>query len=218
MATTHDARAATTVARVVDDDPPGWSVVATTWSSGARDTSHESRTRQRRRKFLGDLLRLPTLVSRRKPLPQKGLRARRDEARPSVIAAAHNATHNDERCHLNDALSVCTMASDHCGLLRTPSVEPARYRLQWKSYRFFVEKLAHERSRVHSDDMSNSGGGQYYWCLRHNRVETDADVCPASKTMGPYATRVDAEQALKRVAERNAQLDAEDARWTGEQP
>ena len=101
------------------------------------------------------------------------------------------------------------MASDHCGLLRTPSVEPARYRLQWKSYQFFVETLAHERSRVHSDDMSNSGGGQYYWCLRHNRVETDADVCPASKTMG---------QALKRVAERNAQLDAEDARWTGEQP
>ena len=101
------------------------------------------------------------------------------------------------------------MASDHCGLLRTPSVEPARYRLQWKSYRFFVEKLAHERSRVHSDDMSNSGGGQYYWCLRHDRVETDADVCPASKTMG---------QALKRVAERNAQLDADDARWTGEQP
>jgi hypothetical protein len=120
-----------------------------------------------------------------KPLLQKGFRADRDDARPSVIGAAQNATHNDERCHLNDALSVCTMASDHCGLLRTPSVEPARYRLQWKSYRFFVEKLAHERSRVHSDDMSNSGGGQYYWCLRHNRVETDADVCPASKTMGP---------------------------------
>ena len=77
------------------------------------------------------------------------------------------------------------MASDHCGLLRTPSEEPAGYRLQWKSYQFFVEKLAHERSRVHSDDMSNSGGGQYYWCLRHNRVETDADVCPASKTTGP---------------------------------
>jgi len=153
-----------------------------------------------------------------KPLLRKGFRADRDDARPSVIGAAQNATHNDERCHLNDALSVCTMASDHCGLLRTPSVEPARYRLQWKSYRFFVEKLAHERSRVHSDDMSNSGGGQYYWCLRHNRVETDADVCPASKTMGPDATRVEAEQALKRVAERNAQLDADDARWTGEQP
>jgi hypothetical protein len=24
------------------------------------------------------------------------------------------------RCHLNDPLHLCTMASDHCGLLRTP--------------------------------------------------------------------------------------------------
>ena len=77
------------------------------------------------------------------------------------------------------------MATDHCGLLRTPSVEPAGYRLQWKSYQFFNEKLAPERFTVHSDVMSNSGGGPYYWCLRHNRVETDEDVCPASKTVGP---------------------------------
>jgi hypothetical protein len=66
--------------------------------------------------------------------------------------------------------------------------------------------------------MSNSGGGPYYWCLRHNRVETDENVCPASRTMGPYDTPSEAEQALKRVAERNEQLDAEDARWTGEEP
>ena len=71
---------------------------------------------------------------------------------------------------------------------------------------------------MHSDVMSNSGGGPYYWCLRHNRVETDANVCPASRTMGPYDTRSEAEQALARVAERNEQLDAEDARWTGEKP
>jgi hypothetical protein len=96
-------------------------------------------------------------------------------------------------------------------------VESSRYRLQWKSYQFFVETLALERLRVHSDVMSNSGGGPYYWCLRHSRVETDDDVCPASVTMGPYETRVQAEQALARVAERNQQWDAEDDRWTGEQ-
>jgi hypothetical protein len=66
--------------------------------------------------------------------------------------------------------------------------------------------------------MSNSGGGRYYWCLRHNRVETDQDVCPASMTMGPYGSPTEAEQALTRVAERNEQWDAEDARWRGEQP
>jgi hypothetical protein len=81
------------------------------------------------------------------------------------------------------------MASDHCGLLRTPSEEPAGYRLQWKSYRFFVEKLALERFTVHSDVMSNSGGGPYYWYLRH-RVQTDTDQCPAPKTMWPDETRV----------------------------
>jgi hypothetical protein len=76
---------------------------------------------------------------------------------------------------------------------------------------------------VHSDDMSNSdgtnnsGGGPFYWCLRHNRVETDRNVCPASRTMGPYRSPTEAEQALDRVARRNEQLDAEDAQWTGEQ-
>jgi hypothetical protein len=84
--------------------------------------------------------------------------------------------------------------------------------------RRFVETLVLERITVHSDGMSNSsGGGPYYWCLRHNRVETDQDVCPASMTMGPYESPTEAEQALTRVAKRNEQWDAEDAQWTGEQ-
>ena len=66
--------------------------------------------------------------------------------------------------------------------------------------------------------MSNSGGGPYYWCLRHDRVETGDDVCPAMRTMGPYQSAMEAEQALRRVAERNAQWDAEDAQWRGEEP
>ena len=85
-------------------------------------------------------------------------------------------------------------------------------------YSFSVEKLALERFNLHSGVMSSSGGGPYYWCLRHGRVETDEDVCSASRTMGPYETRSEAERALSRVAERNEQWDAEDARWAGEQP
>jgi hypothetical protein len=69
-----------------------------------------------------------------------------------------------------------------------------------------------------SDAKLDSGGGRFYWCLRHNRVETDRNVCPASMTMGPYGSPTEAEQALERVAKRNEQLDAEDAKWTGEQP
>jgi hypothetical protein len=85
--------------------------------------------------------------------------------------------------------------------------------------REFVETLALERLTVHSEDMSNSdgmsdsGGGPYYWCLRHNRFETDRNVCPASMTMGPHKTPTEAEQALSRVAKHNEQLDAEDAQW-----
>jgi len=46
-----------------------------------------------------------------------------------------------------------------------------------------------------SDGMSDSGGGPYYWCLKHNRVETDQDVCTASMAMGPYESPTGAEQA-----------------------
>jgi hypothetical protein len=65
--------------------------------------------------------------------------------------------------------------------------------------------------------MSDSGGGdQFFWCLRHHRVETDADVCAAKFVLGPYASAADAEKALERVRERNDAWEAEDARWAGE--
>jgi hypothetical protein len=65
--------------------------------------------------------------------------------------------------------------------------------------------------------MKNSGtGGKYFWCLRHNRVETDGNVCAERYRLGPYASAAEAERALDRVAERNATWDAEDARWSGE--
>lgn len=67
--------------------------------------------------------------------------------------------------------------------------------------------------------MSSSGTGRrYYWCLRHNRVETDADACPAVHQLGPFPSAAEAERALDRVRERNEAWDAEDARWTGEEP
>jgi len=70
---------------------------------------------------------------------------------------------------------------------------------------------------VHSDVMSNSGAGRgYFWCLRHNRVESDDNVCAARNRLGPYPTAAEAERALEQVAERNAEWDAEDARWAGD--
>ncbi|GAB3985235.1 hypothetical protein GCM10027615_74870 [Plantactinospora veratri] len=71
---------------------------------------------------------------------------------------------------------------------------------------------------MHSYPMSDSGSDvQYFWCIRHHRVETGADVCPARYVLGPYASGADAEQALQRVQQRNEAWDAEDARWAGEE-
>jgi hypothetical protein len=67
--------------------------------------------------------------------------------------------------------------------------------------------------------MSNSGtSGGYYWCLRHNRVESGDNVCAERYRLGPYPTAAQAERALDKVNERNAAWDEDDARWTGNQP
>jgi hypothetical protein len=65
--------------------------------------------------------------------------------------------------------------------------------------------------------MSSSGtGGEYYYCLRHHRVEQAPNVCAEKYRLGPYATAAEAAAALEKVAERNEEWDAEDARWNGE--
>ncbi len=87
------------------------------------------------------------------------------------------------------------------------------------SHSYLSESVAHVRFAVHSDVMSNSGvAARYYWCLRHNRVESEDNACAERYRLGPYSSAAEAEQALSRVAERNAAWDAEDARWSGEQP
>jgi hypothetical protein len=84
---------------------------------------------------------------------------------------------------------------------------------------FLPESVAHGRFEVHSDGMSDSGrDGEYFWCLRHHRVEILPDVCPAQYRLGPYDSVADAERALDTVEKRNAAWDAEDARWNGEEP
>jgi hypothetical protein len=83
---------------------------------------------------------------------------------------------------------------------------------------FLRESVAHGRFAVHSDVMSNSGSGaRYYWCVRHRRVETDQTACRAADRLGPYDSAAEAEGALERVRARNEELDAEDARWAGEE-
>jgi hypothetical protein len=68
---------------------------------------------------------------------------------------------------------------------------------------------------VHSDVMSSSGAERYYWCLSHQRVESEADMCAGKDRLGPYDSASEAERALTTVQERNEAWDAEDERWEG---
>jgi hypothetical protein len=81
---------------------------------------------------------------------------------------------------------------------------------------YLPDSVAHVSFAVHSDVMSNSGADRYYWCLSHQRVETEANMCASRERLGPYDSAAEAEQALTRVRERNEAWDAEDARWEGD--
>lgn len=49
----------------------------------------------------------------------------------------------------------------------------------------------------------------WYYCLVHQRVEPE-DGCANAERLGPYATETDAQHALEKAAERNADYDAKD--------
>lgn len=62
----------------------------------------------------------------------------------------------------------------------------------------------------HSEDMADD---EYYWCLKHQRVESGDKMCPARHRLGPYPTRSEAEHALDIVAARNETWDEQDSQW-----
>jgi hypothetical protein len=68
---------------------------------------------------------------------------------------------------------------------------------------------------VHSDVMSSSGAERYYWCLSHQRVESEAEMCAGRDRLGPYDSASEAAHALTTVQQRNEAWDAEDERWEG---
>ena len=52
----------------------------------------------------------------------------------------------------------------------------------------------------------------YWWCLRHNRVETYAESDSPDR-LGPYPTHSAAEDALRTIAEREKRYDEQDREW-----
>ena len=56
------------------------------------------------------------------------------------------------------------------------------------------------------------GMTDYWFCVKHHRVEQVEDMCPPIDRLGPYPTREEAEQALDKAAERNEEWD-NDPKW-----
>lgn len=59
--------------------------------------------------------------------------------------------------------------------------------------------------------MSEGGRPDQYWfCLKHHRVETVEDLCPAKHRLGPYDTEAEAARALEIAQERNEAWESAD--------
>jgi hypothetical protein len=59
--------------------------------------------------------------------------------------------------------------------------------------------------------MVMEGDKRWWFCLRHNTVESD-ETCPGKDRLGPYPTKEAAAQALETVRRRNEEWDAADDR------
>jgi hypothetical protein len=58
---------------------------------------------------------------------------------------------------------------------------------------------------------------KFWYCVKHHAVE-GADGCPPIDRLGPYGSREEAERALEKAAERNAEwerMDEEDGKDPG---
>ena len=58
---------------------------------------------------------------------------------------------------------------------------------------------------------------EWYWCLRHQRVEGEDNMCGAEDRMGPYASADEARHWRERVEARNERWDADDRAWEGDE-
>jgi hypothetical protein len=65
----------------------------------------------------------------------------------------------------------------------------------------------------HDGHMSDDSG-QWWYCLKHNAVESGAG-CGNTDRMGPYGSAEDASHALERAAQRTAEWE-HDPNWNDE--
>jgi hypothetical protein len=74
------------------------------------------------------------------------------------------------------------------------------------------ERVAQPSQWVHAGPMGEADQ-QFYWCLKHNKVESGDQLCRSAERLGPFSDRAAAERALETVRARNESWEAEDKRW-----
>ena len=57
---------------------------------------------------------------------------------------------------------------------------------------------------------SFAGMSDFWFCVKHHRVEQGSDMCPPIDRLGPFDTREAAEGALANAERRNQEWDAQD--------
>lgn len=57
---------------------------------------------------------------------------------------------------------------------------------------------------------------EYYWCQRHDRVETSGETCPERYLLGPYPSADAARDWRKQRDAREDRWEAQDEAWEGE--
>ncbi len=55
--------------------------------------------------------------------------------------------------------------------------------------------------------------GQFFWCLRHDRVEEGDQACEPDQRMGPYSSHEEAARWREKKDARNEKWDREDREW-----
>ena len=51
---------------------------------------------------------------------------------------------------------------------------------------------------------------EFWFCVKHHRVEQEGTLCPSIDRLGPYPTQGDAEDALANAERRNEEWEAQD--------
>ena len=65
--------------------------------------------------------------------------------------------------------------------------------------------------------MSVSEPEEYWFCVKHHRVETQDNLCPSKHRLGPYPSEAEAARALEKTEERNEAWD-NDPDWNDDEP